>query len=183
MPGAIMVDHFPEAMDFTLRWEGGYVHDRNDPGGATKFGISKRSHPDLDIAGLTDTQARLIYRRDYWLPMRCHDLPRPVALVVFDFAVHSGRRRAGRMLQRAYNALVAADPPLRIDGAIGPVTAHAVAVLDNGCKCNLLAHRILARRLEMLCRLKTARHYIHGWSRRVADLGIAIDNGLKWPEI
>ena len=178
-----MADHFREALDFTLRWEGGYVHDARDPGGETKFGISKRAHPDLDIANLTRDQAGAVYRRDYWDRLRCFDLPRPVALAVFDFAVNSGRARAGRILQRAYNFLVAAAPPLKIDGRIGPVTAHAISALDNGCKAHLLAHRVLARRLEMLCRLKTARHYIHGWARRVADLGLLIDNGLRWPEV
>ena len=176
------MDHFKEAMDFTLRWEGGYVHDARDPGGETKYGISKRTYPDLDIRTLTRNQAEEIYRRDYWDRLRCYDLPWPVAIVTFDFSVHSGRARAGRMLQRAFNVLVSATPPLKIDGVIGPVTAHAIAALDNGCKANVLAHRILIRRLEMFRRLKTARHYLLGWARRVAELGLLIDNGLKWPE-
>ena len=41
--------HFERAIDKTLAWEGGYVNDPKDPGGETKYGISKRAHPDVDI--------------------------------------------------------------------------------------------------------------------------------------
>ena len=34
---------FETAFRFTLGHEGGYVNDARDPGGETKFGISKRS--------------------------------------------------------------------------------------------------------------------------------------------
>ena len=51
------------------------MHDSRDPGGETKFGISKRAHPDLDIANLTRDQAGAVYRRDYWDRLRCFDLP------------------------------------------------------------------------------------------------------------
>ena len=37
---------FQKAIEFVLRWEGGYVNDPDDPGGETNFGISKRAHPD-----------------------------------------------------------------------------------------------------------------------------------------
>ncbi len=32
--------------------EGGYTNNPADPGGETKFGISKRSYPDVDSYGL-----------------------------------------------------------------------------------------------------------------------------------
>ena len=40
--------YFERAIDKTLAWEGGYVNDPKDPGGETKYGISKRAHPDVD---------------------------------------------------------------------------------------------------------------------------------------
>lgn len=45
--------------------EGGYVFDKADPGGETKFGVSKRSYPELDIKGLCLDQALSIYENDF----------------------------------------------------------------------------------------------------------------------
>ena len=41
--------NFSEAITFILDHEGGYVDDKTDPGGETKFGISKRQYPNLNI--------------------------------------------------------------------------------------------------------------------------------------
>lgn len=46
--------------------EGGCVNHPEDPGGETKFGITKRSYPHLNIRDLTLDDARAIYRRDFW---------------------------------------------------------------------------------------------------------------------
>ena len=54
--------NFEDAFDRLISHEGGYVNDPLDPGGETKFGISKRSYPTLDIAALTREDARAIYR-------------------------------------------------------------------------------------------------------------------------
>src|SRR5690606_2973445 len=62
----VMNELFLHAVEVVLEHEGGYVHDPHDPGGETKFGISKRQYPDLDIANLTREQAIEIYRRDWW---------------------------------------------------------------------------------------------------------------------
>lgn len=48
-----------------IELEGGYVNDPADPGGETKYGISKRSYPHLDIRNLTVEQATEIYQRDW----------------------------------------------------------------------------------------------------------------------
>ncbi len=53
--------NFEGALKFTLSWKGGLVNDPNDPGGETKYGISKRAYPELDIANLTLEQAKGIY--------------------------------------------------------------------------------------------------------------------------
>ena len=41
---------FDRAFELLIGSEGGYVNDPHDPGGETKYGISKRSYPTLDIA-------------------------------------------------------------------------------------------------------------------------------------
>jgi len=95
-------DDFEKALKFVLKWEGGYANDPNDPGGETKFGICKRSYPELDISKLTLEQAKEIYYKNYWLKSGCDELPYPFNIIVFDTAVNMGRRRAIEFLN-AYN--------------------------------------------------------------------------------
>lgn len=92
---------FDACLAFTLSWEGGYVNNPADPGGETKYGISKRAYPKLDIANLTLEQARDIYYRDYYLPSGADALPMPLAVVHFDSAVHHGLSRAAVWLKDA----------------------------------------------------------------------------------
>lgn len=89
------------AMAFVFRWEGGYVNDPNDPGGETKYGISKRSHPQLDIANLTEADAKAIYERDYWQASGADELLWPLSLAHFDSAVNAGVGQARSWLQAA----------------------------------------------------------------------------------
>ena len=102
--------------------EGGdtVTNDPADPGGLTKWGISQRAHPALDIANLTREQALDIYTRDYWHRCRCDELSLGalgVALMVFDSAVNLGTGAAAKLLQRAVN--------VSVDGVLGPTTMAA----------------------------------------------------------
>ncbi len=56
---------FAVALEKVLAHENGYVNDPDDPGGETKFGISKRSYANLNIKDLTREQAAEIYYRDF----------------------------------------------------------------------------------------------------------------------
>jgi len=89
-----MTDNFDRCIKFVSRWEGGYVKHPDDPGGETKFGISKRAFPMIDIKSLTEEEAQDIYRTHYWLKAGCDKLEWPMCLVVFDTAVNMGVRRA-----------------------------------------------------------------------------------------
>jgi lysozyme family protein len=81
---------FDDAFDAVIGVEGGYVNDPADPGGETKYGITKRSYPNLDIANLTLDEAKAIYQRDYWNPLSLDTEPYSVALLLFDAAVNQG---------------------------------------------------------------------------------------------
>lgn len=83
-----------QALALVLKFEGGYVNDPDDPGGETKYGISKRSYPNVDIRNLTPELAGTIYQNDYWGPAGCAHLTPGMAVVVFDSAVNVGVRRA-----------------------------------------------------------------------------------------
>lgn len=81
---------FDKAMQFVGLMEGGYVNDSNDKGGETKYGISKKSYPNLDIKNLTKEQAEEIYYKDFWLKNNCDTMHPTFAVLVFDTAVNMG---------------------------------------------------------------------------------------------
>jgi hypothetical protein len=82
---------FDKIIPFTLEHEGGakITHDPNDPGGTTKYGISKHSHPELDIENMTEDQAKEIYLNQYWKPV-AKGIDDKLDMVAFDTAVNCG---------------------------------------------------------------------------------------------
>jgi len=113
--------------------EGGYVDNKNDPGGPTKFGISQRAYPDLDIKNLTLDQAKTIYRADYWNPVHGDELPDPLSHFVFDSAVNHGVAATIFMLQTALK--------VKVDGKIGLKTLAAAKASNNETCANFMMLR------------------------------------------
>ena len=146
---------FPDCIAHVLAAEGGLVNNPKDPGGVTKFGISQRSYPALDIRALSLDEAKAIYQRDYWDKIQGENLPAGLDLLLLDHAVNAGPARAVRLLQH----LVGVPE----DGLMGPVTLAGVAIADPQ---DLIA-RYSELRLDFYRDLPTWRHFGAGWSRRV----------------
>jgi len=96
-----MKENFEKAINFVLKWEGGYTNDKDDPGGETKYGISKRSYPDLDIKSLTLGKAKEIYKRNYWDKLNCDNLKYPLDVIAFDTAVNMGISTAVDLMKKS----------------------------------------------------------------------------------
>lgn len=94
---------FPAAFELVVGIEGGYTADPRDPGGETKYGISKRSYPNLVIAQLTLEDAQAIYLQDFWTPAGCDLLPWERALCLFDTAVNQGLSAAHTLNSQAHD--------------------------------------------------------------------------------
>lgn len=148
---------FDIAFDRIMDSEGGYVNNPDDPGGETKFGISKRSYPDLDIKNLTKEVAKKIYKRDFWNRINADKLPDGVAFQLFDFAINSGIETAVRYMQRA---LGVAD-----DGHWGPVTQMAANVTTE----TDMIMQLNAERLSFMTKLNNWPISGKGWARRIAN--------------
>lgn len=97
------MSEFDDAFACAVWIEGGYVNDPDDPGGETKYGISKRSYPNEDIPSMTLERSKMIYKRDYWDKIKGDELPAPLSHFVFDAAVNQGVDPAIKMLQRVLN--------------------------------------------------------------------------------
>lgn len=152
---------FPAALAFTLREEGGFVDDPQDPGGATNKGITiatfQHYHPGATVAELRAISVGVvgaIYHAGYWNAVRAEELPAGVDLMVFDFGVTSGPGRSIGLLQSALG--VAADHIL------GPVTLRAAAAADP----LRLVGDIAARQLAFYRSLPTWPRYGEGWEAR-----------------
>jgi lysozyme family protein len=159
---------FQEALEFVLSREGHYSNDPDDPGGETKFGISKKQYPNLQIADLTRDQAAEIYRRDYWDACRCDELPRWIRLSVFDCAVNQGVGTAGKILQ----ALVGAAQ----DGRIGPRTVQAT-----WRHRETLALSYAVERCLLYARSGRFDKFGRGWVHRALAVVIRTSQGAIYP--
>ena len=152
-----------EIIKNVLRREGGdkITRDPDDPGGLTKFGISKRSNPDVDIENLTEDDAVLIYLEKYWKPSRASELSFQLQDMYFDMVVNFGQRRAVRILQEACNSKNKGSK-LVVDGRIGPKTLGACKSLEQD---RLLAFRVL-HYSKIVMKKKNLMKYYYGWIRR-----------------
>jgi lysozyme family protein len=151
------MDRFDIYIERVLSHEAGYVNHPNDPGGETKWGISKRSYPHLNIKDLTRAQAIEIYRKDFWMPLFDAYLHTAVAYQVLDSAVNHGMGNTRRFLQRAVDV---AD-----DGILGKITLAALRSAD----VNDLLMNFLAERIEFMTKLSTWISFGKGWMRRIAQ--------------
>lgn len=154
------------AMATFSEFEGGYVNDPDDPGGETKYGISKRSYPDEDIANLTIERAYFLAKRDYWFPMRldmmnCH----MVSSNLFDFSFHHGVRGVVKKFQLVLAKHFGFDGV--VDGIMGSHTiGYANELLASGQGAPFALHQALVRsRLDYY--IQTAKpKYLTGFIKR-----------------
>jgi hypothetical protein len=106
-----MTDQFLNILKFIYKWECVYQkghygdmkfvtweNEDGDPGGVTKYGVDKRSHPDTDIKNLTEEQATKIYWDVYWIKNGCDKLSAGLAEAYFNCCVNAGAGRAKKIL-------------------------------------------------------------------------------------
>lgn len=148
--------NFDLAFEKLIGHEGGYVNDPRDPGGETKFGISKRSYPGEDIKALTLARAKALYLRDSWGPAGCDAVPDGAKFDLFDTAVNSGVRRAIKLVQQAVG-----EAP---DGVLGPRTLQALQSMPPA----RFVARFNGARLAFMCSLPAWRDFSKGWALRIA---------------
>jgi len=98
---------FRSAVETVLANEGGFSDESSDTGGATKFGISQRQYPTLDIQGLTREAAVAIYYRDWWNRFNYGALAPAIGAKLFDLAVNMGEEAAVRAEAAGHYRLVA----------------------------------------------------------------------------
>lgn len=155
---------FEDAVAFVLDQEGGVSDHPADSGGFTRWGLSSKSYPDLNLATLSKEKAVEIYRRDFWTAVRGDELHPAVALVLFDWAVNSGVHAAVENLQAVLGGL-------KCDGILGRQTLAAIDKADRAKLIRSLLQARVADRLHQAGR-PDQRVFLRGWISRVVACAV-----------
>jgi lysozyme family protein len=186
---------FTKAFDNLMLNEGGerFVNDPDDPGGATKWGVSLRFLEQLweatdpvytavigakppteyTIKALYRSQAERLAHAKFWMPCFCYSMSQDVAEAVFDFAYNAGVRTSVRTLQRAMNNITLSwvdKAAIKVDGFAGPQT---IEMLDNifkeeGDDAILSEFSILRGNFykALAAQRPALTKYLRGWAKR-----------------
>lgn len=135
--------------------EGGYVNDPDDPGGATKYGVTvhtmRRLGLDLDGNGVVDAadvrrltraEAERIFIRHYYNDPGIDRLPKVLRASVFDMYVNAGGN-AVKILQRLLGEM---GQKVAVDGVIGPQTLAAAQAAAQAAPKHIADAYAIARR-------------------------------------
>ena len=176
-------EHIEKIARYIVRAEGGYVDHPSDKGGATKFGITKRTWEEyckeqgsklVPVSELTEDEAVKYYIERY----KSKDiglLPKELQLPVFDFEVNAGRN-AIITLQNCLNVYNQAgfSDDLKVDGVLGYKTAgdakHWVEMLEVNYFCDFyVLDRIFYYR-RLVQQNPSQFVFLKGWVNRAEKL-------------
>lgn len=157
--------NYRDAILKTIEHEGGAKITDNplDAGGLTKYGISQRSYPTIDIRNLTLENAISIYKRDYWDRVG-GDLIKSyaIAFALFDQAVNRGVTTSVKQAQRILGVTA--------DGVMGANTIRAInsfqerSFLDRYLLDSIDAYKKIVEKNP------TQAVFLNGWLNRISSL-------------
>ena len=174
---------FESAFLTVLKFEGGFVNNPNDPGGATNFGVTQKTYdlfcdkmhiPKREVTKISSLEVKQIYL-SFWRSASCDKFERThpnTAEVHFDFSINAGISQANKSLQRVINARP-------IDGIIGRITlAQLLSLDDTSVALSYLNER--DRFYESLAERKSVlKEFLPGWKKRVNKLRSIINDRSK----
>ncbi len=97
---------FMKAIGKILKSEGGYVNDKDDAGGETYKGISRKNNPNtfiriLDVTPQLQKAVYDVYKNRYWDVLRLDDFNNQnIANEIFDTCVNCGKKAALDMIKK-----------------------------------------------------------------------------------
>lgn len=161
------MNKFDNAFNLLMELEGGFTDNPSDPGKATKWGISQRSHPEVDIVNLTEEGAKAIYKRDYWPRWMDSVSDWGVAAELFEQLVNMRPKTAVKVWQRALSYLGA---DIAVDGQFGPVTLRNINGYSRRMRIPLLKALNGVQFMHFLKLVESGErfdNFARGWLRRV----------------
>lgn len=176
-----MTQTVQQLIDAIIDTEGGYVDDPNDPGGATRYGITeataRRNGYTGAMSALPRDVAYSIYLQDYYHAPRFDDVAHyaPIlAAELTDTGVNMGTRVASEFLQRS---LIVMGHSIAADGVIGRRTLDALeAYIDRRGHEGEMVMRAMCDHLQGAHYIEIAegrpesRKYVYGWIRNRTEV-------------
>ena len=152
----------------TIELEGGYVNDLDDPGGETKYGISKRSYPLLDIAHLSKQDAEEIYRKDYFDNLQLYQCKYVrIRWKVFDIAVNMGVGTARRMITE----LLTKNGYIVDENNLGNSLETYTTFSGEDWAMLSIVERQVKRYVDIVTNRPASMKFLKGWIARAFDTG------------
>jgi lysozyme family protein len=170
------------AIDFVLREEdarmtGAVTRLSGDSGGATRYGLASRAHPELVASGYFNEQessneaaliiAEQVYETSYATPLQIAEIDdQAVATAVLSFGVNSGLRGDVELIQRACTRTGRA---VSADGDMGPGTLAAINSINPALLLGAFSSLVDAYYVETVERHPEDAGFLRGWTNRVAE--------------
>ena len=166
------MDRINKLKSFILSWEGGFVNDLRDPGGATNKGVTLATFRSVfgkdktvkDLKKITDSQWMTIFKTKFWDRYKADSIKDEwITYLLVDWLWTSG---PGNAIERVQKFL-----GLKIDGIVGNVTINKI----NSYNGKELFTKLWHLRENFI---KTrAQYYIYGkgWLRRL--------NGIQYGKL
>ena len=171
---------YTQLVPIIKKWEGGFVNDPDDSGGATNKGVTLSTFRSFygsnktvdDLKKLTDQQWLYIFLTGYWNKCMASQINnQSIANIIVDWAWGSGPATAIKKVQ----ALVGTD----VDGIAGPKTIAAINKKDP----KRLFNAIKSARIEFVENLVKLRpkdaKFLKGWKIRINSFSFSGDGGLS----
>lgn len=169
-----MAAQFQPAFDFLMQHEDPGLTGKVtvDSGGVTRWGISQRAYPSLDVRNLTLEQAAQLCRRDYFEPIHGFEIDEQrIASKLLDMAFNMGIKMAVLLLQTALN--VHCQPRndlLKEDGKMGARTLAALNAADPSLVLIGLVELSCQRYQHIAATHPTEAEDLKGWLIRAKKL-------------
>lgn len=184
-----MKENFPLALQTTLKWEGGYVDDPKDPGGATYQGITQVTYdawrkskgaPTRHVILMIPEERDAIYHQRYWDTINADGLAAGVDVIGFDISVNSGPSRIIHWLQVTINSIVQIIP---VEENRGP--AILLGFMQHAPKDPVACVRYLDQKRRSFWKsLPIFKRFGKGWLNRENDVfsvAMKLAIGKKFP--
>lgn len=169
-------------IDATIGKEGKYSNHRDDPGGATMYGITenvaRRNGYKGDMRVLPRETAVAIYRQEYAIRpgfAAVAEISPMVGEELFDSGVNFGPGVPALWFQQALNGLndgARLYPDIKEDGDVGPATLNAFKAYRKarGADADAVMMRALnalqgARYIEIARGRQASESFLYGWLR------------------
>lgn len=155
---------------FILKWEGGFVNDKDDLGGFTNKGVTLSTFRSVygknktvsDLKAMTDQQWETIFKRFFWDKWRADEIEdQSVANILVDWVWASG----------AYGIKIPQSMlRVTIDGIVGAKTIAAVNAKDGKTFFNEIKKERIAF-IDRICNSRPQnKKFKKGWLNRINSI-------------